>query len=53
MLALEANNIVLKDSIIFKNNFSNECISKTVPLIKEYRATPEEVIIYENTLTVD
>ncbi len=46
-LVLEANNLVLKDSIIFKNNFSDQIIKKTVPLIKESRITPEENIIIE------
>ncbi|KAL4483320.1 hypothetical protein ABPG72_007962 [Tetrahymena utriculariae] len=52
-LALEANNIVLKDSVVFINNFSNSVISRSVPLIKEYRATPDEIILIENTLTED
>ncbi|EAS07090.2 cation channel family protein (macronuclear) [Tetrahymena thermophila SB210] len=52
-LALEANNIVLKDSVVFINNFSNQVISRSVPLIKEYRATPDEIILIENTITED
>jgi hypothetical protein len=47
LLALEANNIVLKDSVVFKNNFSDTIIRLTVPLIKETRITPEEYITIE------
>ena len=47
---LEANNLVLKDSVIFKNNFSENLIKKTVPLINESRITPEEVITVEGQI---
>lgn len=47
---MEANNLVLKDSIIFKNNFSANLIKKTVPLISESRITPEEIITIEGLL---
>ncbi|EGR27939.1 hypothetical protein IMG5_186250 [Ichthyophthirius multifiliis] len=47
LLALEANNLVLKDSVVFRNNFSESVIRLTVPLIKESRITPEEVITVE------
>lgn len=46
-LSIEANKIALKDSPIFRNNFSENTISKTVSLIKELRCTPEEVLFYE------
>jgi hypothetical protein len=46
-LALEANNLVLKDSVVFRNNFSESVIRLTVPLIKESRITPEEVVTVE------
>ncbi|EGR30305.1 cation channel family protein, putative [Ichthyophthirius multifiliis] len=49
-LVLEANNLVLKDSVIFKNNFSEILIKKTVPLINESRITPEEIITIEGFL---
>jgi hypothetical protein len=39
---MEANKIALVDSPIFKNNFSENVISRTVPLIKEMHLTPEE-----------
>ena len=48
-LSLEANNLVLKDSIVFKNNFSEAVIRLTVPLIKECRVTPEEIINIQGT----
>lgn len=47
-LLIEANKIVLIDSPIFRNNFSETVISKTVPLIKEYKCTPGEIIFLEN-----
>lgn len=34
-LILEGNKIVLKDSKVFRNNFSDLVMSKTIPLIKE------------------
>lgn len=46
-LMIEANKIALKDSPIFRNNFSETTISKTVSLISELRCTPEEIIFYE------
>ena len=33
-LSLESNNLVLKDSHIFKNNFNLKVLEKTAPLIK-------------------
>ncbi len=39
--------MVLKDSVIFKKNFSDTIIRKTVPLIKESRITPEETFVFE------
>ncbi len=36
-LLLESNKIALKDSKIFKDNFSDTVIEKTIPLIKEIR----------------
>lgn len=35
---------MLKDSPIFVNNFSERLIYRTIPLIQEYRCTPEEII---------
>lgn len=49
-LLIEANKIVLKDSPIFKNNFSDKIIYKTIPLIKETRCTPEQIIMREGEL---
>ncbi len=43
-LLIEANKIVLKDSPIFSKNFSDKVILQTVPLIKELRVTPGEII---------
>jgi hypothetical protein len=34
--------------LIFKNNFNKEILQKTVPLLKEYRCTPDEIIFEEN-----
>ena len=36
MLILEANNLVLNDSPVFRDNFSEEVISKTVSIIKGF-----------------
>jgi hypothetical protein len=36
-LLLESNKIALKDSKIFKENFTDRVIEKTIPLIKEIR----------------
>ena len=44
---MEANKIVLRDSPIFSNNFSPEILKKLVPLIEEFRFTPEEIIFLE------
>lgn len=41
---IEANKIVLKDSLLFSKNFSESVICKTVALIREYKCTPEEII---------
>jgi len=46
-LMIEANKIALKDSPIFRNNFSDTTITKTVSVIQELRCTPEEVLFYE------
>ncbi|KAL4510548.1 hypothetical protein ABPG72_004702 [Tetrahymena utriculariae] len=43
-LLMEANKIALRESPIFSKNFSEQIIQKTVPLIKEIRCTPEEII---------
>jgi hypothetical protein len=39
---MEANKIALIDTPIFKNNFSESIILRTVQLIKELHLTPEE-----------
>ena len=43
-LMIESNKVVLIDSKIFHDNFSENVISKTVSIIKEYKSTPQEVI---------
>lgn len=43
-LLLEANKVALKESPIFKKNFSNSVILRLVDIIKEVRFTPEEII---------
>ncbi|KRX07894.1 Cyclic nucleotide-binding protein [Pseudocohnilembus persalinus] len=48
-LLLEANKIVLIDSPVFKNNFSETIIQKTVPLIREQKCTPQENILIDNS----
>jgi hypothetical protein len=39
---MQANKIALIDSPIFRENFSENVILKTVPLIREVRLNPEE-----------
>ncbi|KAL4463934.1 hypothetical protein ABPG74_005871 [Tetrahymena malaccensis] len=46
-LKFEANKLVT-NAPIFSNHFSQEFIQKVVPLIKEKRSTPEELIYQEN-----
>ncbi|KAL4483975.1 hypothetical protein ABPG72_013981 [Tetrahymena utriculariae] len=46
-LIIEANHLVLSDSPVFRDNFSPEILKRTVPLIKEFRCTPEEIIYFE------
>ncbi|EAR93587.2 cyclic nucleotide-binding domain protein (macronuclear) [Tetrahymena thermophila SB210] len=43
-LLIEANKIVLKDSPIFKLNFSKYLIEQTVPLIKQIKYSPESLV---------
>ncbi|KAL4480340.1 hypothetical protein ABPG74_020856 [Tetrahymena malaccensis] len=43
-LLFEANKIVLRDSPIFKHNFSKGVIEQTVPLIQEIKYSPESLI---------
>ncbi|KAL4480343.1 hypothetical protein ABPG74_020859 [Tetrahymena malaccensis] len=43
-LLIEANKIVLKDSPIFKLNFSKYLIEQTVPLIKQIKYSPETLV---------
>ncbi|KAL4510183.1 hypothetical protein ABPG72_010376 [Tetrahymena utriculariae] len=49
-LLMESKNVVLKKSPIFRNNFSDEIKEKIVPLIREYRCYPEEVICLEGLI---
>ncbi|KRX10404.1 Cyclic nucleotide-binding protein [Pseudocohnilembus persalinus] len=44
ILLLEANKIVLKESKIFKENFSQKIIQNTIPLITERKCRPNEII---------
>lgn len=46
-LAVEGNKIVLKDSSVFKNNFSDDVLDKTIQLIREIRYMPEQLIFEE------
>ena len=41
---MEANKIVLLNSSIFKNNFSENFICSLIPLIKELHLNPNELI---------
>ncbi len=41
---MEANKIVLINTPLFKNNFSENIISKLIPLIKELHLNPNENI---------
>jgi hypothetical protein len=47
---IEQNRIALKDSPIFRNNFSENTIQKTVFAIQEIKCTPEEVLFYEGDI---
>lgn len=38
---------MLKDSPVFKNNFSEQVIQKTVALIQEFKCPPEEEIFFD------
>ncbi|EGR27292.1 hypothetical protein IMG5_198840 [Ichthyophthirius multifiliis] len=49
-LMIQANKIALIDSPIFRNNFTENTIQKTVFLIQEIRCTPEEILFYEGDL---
>ncbi|KAL4510549.1 hypothetical protein ABPG72_004703 [Tetrahymena utriculariae] len=43
-LLMEANKIALRESPIFSTTFSESVLQKILPLIKEIRCTPEEII---------
>ncbi|KAL4503286.1 hypothetical protein ABPG72_000892 [Tetrahymena utriculariae] len=47
-LQIEANKLVLSDTPIFKNNFSDIVLERTVSIIKEKRYQPEEIIFRQN-----
>ncbi len=47
---MEANKIAMIDSPVFRENFSESIILKTVPLIKEMRLTPEEKLFDEGDM---
>ena len=38
---MESKGVALKKSAVFRDNFSEETRLRIVPLIKEYRFTPE------------
>ena len=46
----EANRIVLIESELFREAFSEKLLLKTVPIIQEMRCTPEEIIFNEGQL---
>jgi potassium voltage-gated channel Eag-related subfamily H protein 5 len=46
-LLMESKNVVLKKSAIFRAHFSEALKEKIVPIIKEYRCSPEELICLE------
>ena len=50
-LYIEANKIVLKDCKIFSDNFSQEIIKKTIPLIHELHCTPGQIIYMQGDKT--
>ncbi|KAL4506564.1 hypothetical protein ABPG72_000135 [Tetrahymena utriculariae] len=52
-LLKESNKIVLRDSLIFKNNFSEEVIHVTIPIIHEINFTLLEIIYTENDENID
>ncbi|EAS03486.2 cation channel family protein (macronuclear) [Tetrahymena thermophila SB210] len=43
-LLMEANKVALRESPIFSTTFSEPVLQKILPLIKEIRCTPEEII---------
>ena len=47
---MEAHRIALINTPIFKNNFSENIISRIIPLIKELHLNPEEKIIELNCM---
>ncbi|KRX00772.1 Cyclic nucleotide-binding protein [Pseudocohnilembus persalinus] len=52
-LLKDANKIVISECPIFKDNFSEESIQQTIPLIKEIVYLPEEIIFHKNDLEND
>ncbi|KAL4440965.1 hypothetical protein ABPG74_009378 [Tetrahymena malaccensis] len=47
-LNLEANKLILKDNKVFSNMFSERLLKKTLNIVKEYRFTPQQLIIQRN-----
>ncbi|KAL4488797.1 hypothetical protein ABPG72_016450 [Tetrahymena utriculariae] len=47
-LNLEANKLILKDNKVFSNKFSERLLKKTLNIVKEYRFTPQQLIIQRN-----
>ena len=48
VLMIEANKMILKESPIFSNNFSDNVIQRTVPLIKEQNYSPNQDIFLQH-----
>ncbi|EAR91764.3 cyclic nucleotide-binding domain protein (macronuclear) [Tetrahymena thermophila SB210] len=46
-LLIQSNKLILKESKVLKENFSLEILSKCIPIIKEQKLTPGEVIIQQ------
>lgn len=48
---MEANRTALINTPIFKNNFSENIISRLIPLIKELHLNPDEIMTELNEIS--
>jgi CRP-like cAMP-binding protein len=52
-LIMESKKIVIRDSPIFKNNFSESIIEKTVSVIQEVNFSPDQNIYLQSEMVND
>ncbi|KAL4484475.1 hypothetical protein ABPG74_019652 [Tetrahymena malaccensis] len=52
-LLIQSNKLILKESRVLKENFSLELLSKCIPIIKEQKLTPGEILIQQEEGNVD